>query len=192
MAEEKDTKKEKKEGEEAAEVKPKSKKKLIIIIAAVVLLAGGGAAAMLMGGAEPPKEGEEQATEEPIKHYLSFTMDPIIVNLSENASFLKIKLTIEYDPEIIAHASGEGEGHGGGGAGGEGEGAGGPPAIIAEKEAQVKDAIIRVLASKSPADVLTSDGKETLKEELIEAVNEAIGLEEGPVVNIYFHEFLVQ
>ncbi len=192
MADEKKDEK-KKEGEEAAEVKPKNKKKLIIIVVAVVLLVGGGAAAMLLGGgAPPPKEGEEQATEETKRHLVAFTLDPIIVNLSENASFLKIKLTIEYDPEILAAALGEGAGHGGGGAGGEGEGAGGPPPIMVEREAQIKDAIIRVLASKTPADVLTSDGKEALKEELIEAVNEAIGLEEGPVVNIYFNEFLVQ
>lgn len=194
-----DKKKEKDEAAEGAEAaaKPKSKKKLIIIVAAVLVLGGGGAAFALMGGSKAPAEGEEHAqAEEEHKHYATAQLDTIIVNLSENSSFLKVKMTLEYDPEIVAKAEGgaegggEGGGHGGGGAGGAEEG--GLPHFITAKEAFIRDAIITVLSSKTPAEVLSVEGKETIKEELIEAINGAIGLEEGPIVNVYFNEFLVQ
>ena len=40
--------------------------------------------------------------------------------------------------------------------------------------------------------ILTKEGYEKLKEELMEGINEAIGLDEEPIVNIYFTEFIVQ
>jgi flagellar basal body-associated protein FliL len=40
--------------------------------------------------------------------------------------------------------------------------------------------------------VLTADGKERLKEELLETINEAIALDEAPVQQIYFAEFIIQ
>lgn len=177
---------EKKEGEEAAAPKPKSKKKLIIIVAAVLLLAGGGGAFAFMGGGAKPEEEAEHTQEEDKKHLQSVTLDTVIVNLSENASFLKVKMTMEYDPEILAtalHAAGEG-GH-------EGPESKLPPGL-AEKESMIRDSIIRVLSAKTAAEVLSVDGKEAIKEELIEAVNEAVGLDEGPVINVYFSEFIVQ
>ena len=191
MAKEEPKDKEEASAETAA--KPKSKKKLIIIVAAVLVLVGGGAAAALMSGSKKaPESEEEQAHQEENRHLAAVQLDTIIVNLSENASFLKVKMTIEYDPEILAKYSGEGGGggHGGGGAGGEGEG--GMPPLFAEKEAQIRDAIINTLSAKSAAEVLNPDGKDQLKEDLVEAINEALGLEEGPVVNVYFKEFLVQ
>ena len=60
------------------------------------------------------------------------------------------------------------------------------------REPMMRDAVIRVLSSKKAVDVLSPEGKEKLKEELVEAINEAIGLEEGPVVNVYFTEFIIQ
>jgi len=190
MAKEKEE--EKKEEGAAEAPKPKSKKKLFIIIGVVLLLVGAGVPFALMGGKEAPKEGEEHAAKEEERHLVPIKMDTIVVNLSENASFLKVKMTLEYDPEILSRAltGGEGGGHGGGGAGGGGDG--GLPPGLAEKEAQIRDALISTLSSKTPAEVLTIEGKEQLKEDLIEAVNEAIGFEEGPIVNIFFNDFLVQ
>lgn len=196
--EEEEEKKESAEGEAAA--KPKSKKKLIIIIAVVVLLVAIGVPLALLGGKkEAPAggaEGAEEASHEEEKHYATFDMDTIIVNLSENASFLKVTLIVEYDPEILAKYSGgeeEGGGHAYGGAGaGDGGKKGGMPGALGNREPMIKDSIIRVLSSKRPEEVLTAEGKERLKEELIEAINETSGLEEGPVVNIYFKDFIVQ
>jgi flagellar basal body-associated protein FliL len=49
-----------------------------------------------------------------------------------------------------------------------------------------------VLSSKKAEDVLTSDGKERLKEELIEGLNEAVALEEPPLTAVFFTEFIIQ
>ena len=180
---------EKKEGEEgqAAEA-PKSKKKLIII-AVVALLAIGGAAAAFLGGSKP--EGEQSAEEvEEKKEYKVAELETFIVNLSESTSFLKVKLLVEYDPSVLHDE--EGGGHGGGGAGGGGEEKGGLPPALKARYPMIRDAIIRVISGKRATDVLTVPGKETLKQELIEAINEATGLDEPPVVNVYFTEFIIQ
>lgn len=179
---------EKEENTDEGEAKPKSKKKLIIIVLVVVLLLGAGVPILFLGGSkkEAAEDGEEHEVE---KHYATYEMNTFIVNLSENSSFLKVKMVLEYDPSLV-HGAGGGEAHGGGGAGGGGES--GPPGVIGEKFPQINDAIITVLSSKRAENVLTVDGKEELKEELIEAINEATGLDEGPIVNIYFKEFIIQ
>ena len=56
----------------------------------------------------------------------------------------------------------------------------------------IHDAIISVLSSKKPEEVLTMVGKEDLKEELIDIINEATGLDEPAVVIMYFVEFIVR
>ncbi len=187
------------EAEAPAAAKPKSKKMLFIIVGAVALLVIVGAVVMLMGGKkEAPKEGEKRAEVE--KHLLTAELPPVIVNLSDTSSYLKVTMLIEYDSAVIARAEaaeaggGKGGGHGGGASGGEegGEKAGGLPGPLAKREPMIKDAVIRVLSSKKVEELLTTEGKEKLKEELVEAINEASGLEEGAVVNLYFTEFIIQ
>jgi flagellar FliL protein len=183
----------KKEGEAAAEgaAAPKSKKKLIIIIAVVVLLIGGGAGFFLMKG--KPAEGEhgEEAAHEEEKHFATAELPSFIVNLSETSNFLKLKLLIEYDPEVLAKAAGGGEGEGGGHEGGEGKPAG-LPGALGTRQPMIQDAIIKVLSVKKASEVLTAEGKDAIKDELVEAINEASGLEEPPVVAVYFMDFIVQ
>ena len=186
------------EGEEGEGGKKGGKGKLIIILVVVlVLLGGAGAAALVfLGGGDDASEDDDEADAEPV--YQTVELDTFIVNLSDNSSFLKIRMLIEYDPAIL-FAGGEGGGgggHGGGGHGSAGGGGGEPepglPGRMGEREPMLRDAIIRVLSSKTAEDVLSVDGKEILKEELIEAINEALNLDEAPVVNIYFTEFIVQ
>jgi len=189
----------KKEGEEAAVAKPKSKKKLFIIVGLVVVLLCAGIPVLFLGGGEEEAKDEHAAEEEEVKHLATVALDPIIVNLSANTAFLKVSMILEYDAGILDKAAleaaghAEGGGHGGGasGGGGEAEGGGMHP-IMTARQPMIKDVILRILSSKKPEEVLTSEGKEKLKEELIEGINEAIGLEEEPVVNIYFTEFMVQ
>ncbi|MCB0319093.1 MAG: flagellar basal body-associated FliL family protein [Bdellovibrionales bacterium] len=193
---------EEKKDAEGGEDKPKSKKKLIIIIAAAVVVLGGGAGAFLMmSGGDENAEGEHgdahvQEIEEEA-HLATAELEPFIVNLSEQTSFLKIKVLIEYDPELLNmghdHGGGGAYGGGGSGGGGGGEGAGGGlPSVMAEREPMIRDAVIRVIASKTAKQVLSTEGKEELKEELLDAINEAIGLDEPAVVNLYFIEFIIQ
>lgn len=97
-----------------------------------------------------------------------------------------------FDKALGGHGE-EAKAHGGGGAGGgaKEEGPGTHPHFM-ERQPMIRDAIIHVLASKKVQDVITNEGKERLKEELIEAINESLSLSEDPVVNIYFLEFIIQ
>lgn len=198
--------KEKEADSKEAEAPKKSKKKLIIFgaVGLVVLIALGVGIPMMMGGGEEG-EGEEEVVEEPVKVFKQAKLDPFIVNLSAQKNFIKVTMLIEYDPEIITKMSGghaEGGGHGGGDMSGHASGGGASggeaadpfalPPELSMKAPMINDAIIKILSSKSAEQVLTVEGKETLKEELIEAVNDAIGFEEPPIVNIYFTEFIVQ
>lgn len=187
-------KEEKAEGQEAAP--KKSKKMLFIILGVVVLLIGAGVPTfmLLSGGAtEDEAANKEPVHLEPVLE--SWQLDPIIVNLSESTSFLKTTIVIEYDMNIInaTSKSGEGGGHayGGGAAGGAAKPAG-PPGAVGARMTQIRDAIIGKLSSKTAAEVLSFAGKEQLKEELVEAINDAIGLDESPVVQVYFLEFIIQ
>ena len=189
MAEDKDKGKE--GAAEEAPAKPKSKKKLFIIIGVVVLIVGGGAGFFLMSGSAPKEatEGGEpaEAAHEEENEYKTVELDTMIVNLSSNASFLKTKLLLQYDPKVVGE---------GGAAKAEGEEGGKKsaalPGKLHEREAMVRDAMIRVMSSKKAEDVLTPEGKEQLKEELIEAINEASGLEEPPIVAIFYVDFIIQ
>lgn len=185
-----------KEGEAAA---PKKSKKMlfIIIIAVVVLLAGGGVAsfALMSGGEEKDAEHHEEVELEPVLK--TAKLDTFIVNLSEANAFLKVTMLLEYDQNILDKLGGQGEGggHGYGGGGAGGGGGADPlalPAQMKAREPMLRDAIIRVISSKRTSDVISPDGKDKLKEEIIEVVNEAIGLEEPPVVNVYFMDFIIQ
>ena len=188
-------KEEKKEGEGAeGGAKKKSKKKLFIIIAVVVLLAGGGAF-ILLGGHKKEEEKTEEV--EAPKVFKTIKLEPIIVNLTEAKSFLKVSMILEYDEELLhkltSGAAGGGEGHGGGGSGGEKEGGEGgfPPALI-EKEPKIKDRIIGILSAKTPSDVLSVSGKQAIKDEIVEGVNEVLELSEPVIVSVFFTEFIVQ
>lgn len=187
--------KEEKPEAEATEAPKKSKKKLMIFgavgLVVVALLAVG--VPMMLGGGDA--EHEEEVEEAPTV-YMQAKLETFIVNLSQAKNFLKVTMLIEYDPAAL-HPAGE-EGHGGGGGyggGGSGGGAADPTALPPElkaKEPQIRDAVIKVLSSKKAEDVLTPEGKETLKEELVEAINESVGFDEPPVTNVYFTEFIVQ
>jgi flagellar FliL protein len=193
--------------ETSGEEKPKKKsKKLILIGLGVVgLLAGGGVPLLLMSTKEPPKEEEAHAVDEepkePEKQIEVADLGQFIVNLSENSSFIKIRILLEYDVAIIekqlSHAhggEGGGEANGGGASGGSGgaEKPAGPHPHITKSENRLRDAVIRILSSKRTAELLTPEGKTRLKEELIDGLNEAMGLERPPIVGVLFTEFIIQ
>ncbi|NDC39409.1 MAG: hypothetical protein EBZ48_15445, partial [Proteobacteria bacterium] len=127
------------------------------------------------------------------KELATLALETVIVNLSESGAFIKIRMSFEYDPEPIHKKEEEmaKKGHGGGGGHGkakEGELSG----YFKEREPMLKDALIKVLSSKRSTEVLSLDGKERLKEELVEAANEALALEESPMQGVYFAEFIIQ
>ena len=57
---------------------------------------------------------------------------------------------------------------------------------------EIRDKIIAVISSKQTGKVLSSTGKEILKEELIEEINDIVSYDQGPVVDVLFTSFIVQ
>ncbi len=105
-------------------------------------------------------------------------------------------MLIEYDEAVMASAMKEhglepAHEEGGGGHGGEAASVG-LPGILGERYPMIRDAVITVLGSKTAAVLLSPDGKEQIKEELLDSINEAVGLDEPLVVNIYFTDFIIQ
>lgn len=186
----------------ADESPKKSKKKLMLIVVVIVgLLGGAGVPLVLMTTKEPPKEEEavEEEHHEPVQRIETADLGQFIVNLSESSSFLKTKIMMEYDGALIdtqlavLHGEDGGKAHGGGASGGGGEKAGGGvhPHVV-KNENKFRDVVIRILSSKKAAELLTTEGKARLKEELVDGLNEAMGLEEPPVVGVLFTEFIIQ
>ena len=174
--------------EEGGEEEPKKKSKMLfIIIGVVVLLIGGGVPAFLMmsGGDEAKEEKEVEVK------YETFQLKPFIVNLSDNSGFLKLVLLLEYDPTIV-NPGGMGLGAVGGGGAGLDPLTHKLPGLLKDREPMIRDAIINLIGTKTKEALLSVDGKEALKEELIEAINDACDLDEAPVVGAYFLEFLIQ
>ena len=164
------------EKEEAAEKPAGGKKKLIIIIAAVVLLIGAGAGAFFVmgsgGGGEEGEEGEEEHAEEAEgegEHGempgAMMPLETFIVNLQVKGSFLKTTINLEFaDPEL--------------------------PHSAENDMPKIRDAVIRVLTKKEAKEILSPEGKDKLRDEVKEAVNQALGSED--VVGVFFSEFIVQ
>lgn len=168
----------KEEKEEAPKKKGKKKLIIIILVAALVLVGGGVGAFFAFGkgkkaegagegGGDEESGGEEgaQGGEEVDLPPAILPLDTFIVNLQVKGSFLKITLQLEFaEPEL--------------------------PKTIEHETPKIRDAIIRVLSSKAAPDILSTDGKEKLREELKNAVNEALKSED--VTTIYITEFIIQ
>ena len=175
------------EEQEQEEQKPKGgNKKLIIIIAVVVivLILGGVGAFFALSGkkasskattgeaaateAEAPEaeaEGEAAEGEGGKVEASLFPLETFIVNLQVKGSFLKTDMQLEFKN--------------------------GEDVKKAEKEVpRLRDTVIRILSSKTATEILASEGKEKLKDEVRTAVNELLG--EEKVLEVYFTEFIIQ
>ncbi len=192
MAKEKETPAENQEGG-----KKKGKSKLLIIIVVVVLLIVAGVAVKMfvLGGKKKPVEKKE-ATEQqaapqeeaapppapeptyaPVNesNLVPVVVGPLIVNLADVGGdrYLKIKLVLLEVPQAAEKEKKEGEKEG-----------------ISLQDAIIRDTIITVLSSKTSDDLLSVSGKEELKNELITAINQALG--RNLVRKIYFLDFIIQ
>lgn len=173
----------------------RSKKKLILGAACGVLLLGGGLGVSLFAF----EEGASAVViEEDLPPIIKMAkIDTFIANLSENSAFVKVGIVIEYDLRIINRlmdglAEGGGHAYGGGAAGKKKEDPLALPPLMAEREPVIRHAIIKTLSSRRSEDILSTEGKEELREALIVAINEAISEDESPVTQVYFTEFVIQ
>ena len=163
---------------------PQDKKKLFIIIGAVVaLLAIGGGAAFFLGGSKkekapegakveakaeggghgaPAKEGEGGATVATI-----YPLEPFIVNIYDGQELRYLKVKVEFE---MANAQVKPE--------------------LDAKMAPLRDAILILLTTKTMQEIQDLQGKNTLREQILGAVNKIIP--PGKVTKVYFTDFVVQ
>jgi flagellar FliL protein len=158
-----------------------SKNVLIIIIAAFVLIMGmmGGGFFLMwkqmsttmaqvnqQNGAEDP-EAEEQEQEEEVTVGPMYKMDTMIVNLADRGGKRYLRVTMQFElstPDVTEE--------------------------IEMRLPQIRDTILMILPAKQYADISTTQGKVTLREELMAQLNGY--LKKGAINTIYFTEFVVQ
>lgn len=157
--------------------KKKSPLLIVIGLVLVLLLAGGGAAAYFLVLKKPAPDTEHAAAEGGGKHEgkggkpatsLGETVElpPFIVNLTgEGGRYIKAVIVMQ-----VSSAAAKEE--------------------MASRSPQIKDAVISVLSSKTPDEVLTPEGKLELKLELVKRINQSIT--SGVVTEMFFTEFVVQ
>ena len=177
MAEQDKEEQDKELGEDAGEIEPKGSSKKWIIIGIVVLVLGGGGyaawdlllAEKLLGKDNPQTAETEQSTEEAEGKEFGavYEMDPFIVNLlgQEGKRYLKTTIELEVDNDDVKNE-------------------------LAQRNPQLRDAILLILTSKSFEDIFRPEGKLRLKNELISRINQS--LPDAGIRSLYFTEFVVQ
>lgn len=157
-----------------------SKNVLLIIIAAFVLIMGmmgGGfflmwkqmsATVAQVNQQNGSEEAEaEVAEEEEVSIGPMYKMDTMIVNLADRGGKRYLRLTMQFElstPEVVDE--------------------------IEMRLPQIRDSILMILPAKQYADISTTQGKVTLREELMAQLNGY--LKKGAINTIYFTEFVVQ
>ncbi|MBK8526752.1 MAG: flagellar basal body-associated FliL family protein [Rubrivivax sp.] len=149
---------------------PKGKKKLIIIVAAaVLLLGGGGGAAMVLLKKKPVDADDEEAAQvevsahkakgsgpkHDLKHPPAFApLDPFTVNLADRDTerYAQVALTLELDDPKTAET-------------------------VKAFMPAIRNNILMVLAHKTSAEVLASEGKVKLAGEIQRATSRALGVD---------------
>ncbi len=154
---------------------------ILIVVLLIVLLVGGGLAAFFLMGSndEAMSQPQQNTKSAPTKRkvgkrssdYLTigpmYPMSQFVVNLlSEGGSkYLKVSLDIELSSQELS-------------------------AEMDMKKALIRDIIIRTLSSKTFEEVSTIKGKDRLKDEIVNSINEVLA--DGQVNNIFFTDFVVQ
>lgn len=169
----------KKEAEAPIEEEKKSGgglKWIIMILMLLLLLGGGGFAVywFLMGpGAKPAEHAaEEQGQAESAQSQQNMipeivTLPAFIVNLADPLGRRFLRLTL--DVEVVGKEA---------------------AADLSRSGSRVRDAIILLLSSKSYADLASMESKITLKNEIVDRLNQIVG--GARVSNVYFTEFVIQ
>ncbi|HIP30125.1 MAG TPA: flagellar basal body-associated protein FliL [Sulfurospirillum arcachonense] len=171
--------------EEVEEKKPGGNMVLILIVVLlVILLVGGGLAAFFLLGSDDnamasQSQPQQNSKSAPTKRtasrrsssYLTigpmYPMSQFVVNLlSEGGGrYLKVALDIELDNEELASE-------------------------MDMKKSLIRDIIIRSLSSKTFEEVSTMKGKDRLKDEIVNSINDVLA--DGQINNIFFTDFVVQ
>ncbi len=147
---------------------------LIALVGIAALALGAGATYFLVGGSQESsaeeaaqaEESEPEAAPVPFSERV-VALEPFVVNIEADPypRFLKVRVELEVEkPE--------------------------QEAILDERLAQIRDALIVLITSKRISDVTDFEGKALLKQEILDRVN---GLLEEPFVrSVLFTEFVIQ
>ena len=162
--------------------------KIVGILFGALALGAAVAVAIVMGIVPLPfgPAAEARAAAEKAKPPVTvmYPTKERVVNLTDKSTtrYLKVALTLEFiDSKVKDPPKGE--------------------AIKAQQDefakdisgysAIIDDALVTTLSAKSSSDLLKPDGKDALKNELIDKVNHALH-EDEKVVNVYFTSFIIQ
>jgi len=154
---------------------------ILIVVLLVVLLVGGGLAAFFLLGSDDEAMSQPQQSSQsaPAKrkaskrssNYLTigpmYPMSQFVVNLlsESGGKYLKVALDIELGNAELA-------------------------AEMDMKKSLIRDIIIRALSSKTFEEVSTMKGKDRLKDEIVNSINDVLA--DGQINNIFFTDFVVQ
>lgn len=161
-----------------ADEQQKGKGKVIIIIIVVLLVLLAGLVAVFFyttktgeSSEATPQSEQVLATNESNAKYLRigpvFQLDQFIVNLLSQGGRRYLKVNIGLEMTTIKLES-----------------------ELNAKRAPIRDIIIEILTSKSPEDISTTRGKEKLKEEIVQRLNEI--LVDGKIRNVFLTDMAIQ
>jgi flagellar protein FliL len=162
------------ENKETAEETPKSNKKMVIIMAVALVLGIGIPGAFFALSGSDKKTDDAFLEDEYDEHGAEgmaglppavLPLETFIVNLQVKGSFLRTTIQLEFADAQLPHT-------------------------IESDIPKIKDAIIRTLSNKSSSEILTMEGKDKLRGEIRDSVNDMLGSEE--ITQVYFTEFIIQ
>lgn len=175
---------EEEKGEEAAAPPAKSKKKLYVIAAAVVLVVAAAAGAFFFlrpkpdpgqfteedaadgeSGAVPEGQvGEDEFAEDEEALGAIFPLETFVVNL-DAGKYLRCQVQLEFSQRDV-------------------------PKRFHVKLVPIRDGIISLMSSRNAEEIGSEKGREALKTEIKDLVNEVMRKEE--IKRVYFTQFVVQ
>ncbi|MDE7216564.1 MAG: flagellar basal body-associated FliL family protein, partial [Helicobacter sp.] len=143
------------------------------VVVAILLMSGGDEPPPQAAGGAPAAGGGNPALNMRSggQTYLSigptYAFDQIIVNLASQSGrrYLKTTINAELSSDNLM-------------------------VELDTKKPAIRDTMISVLSSKTFEEISTAKGKENLKNELVERINES--LVDGKIVNLFFTDFAIQ